>query len=60
VDDDSDPTTIDEDDRTEHYDAFHGRPRRARMAASYALLLLLCGVPAAVDYGLVMYFYDKN
>ena len=52
-DTDNDPNTVELDDRTEHYDEYFGRPRRMRLAASYTLLLMLCSVPAAVDYGLV-------
>jgi hypothetical protein len=57
VDDDGDARTVDDADRTPHYDPDHEAtggepPRRALRAASYALFAVVCAVPAGVDYGL--------
>ena len=47
---------VHEDDRTPHFDPAYpsgGLPgRRRRLVASYLVFIIVCGVPAGVDYGL--------
>jgi hypothetical protein len=52
-DDDNDLATVDEDDRTQYYDDYVGKPRMWRLVTSYCLLMIVCGVPAGIDYALV-------
>ncbi len=56
-DEDNDPTTVDEDDRTQYYEQYKGKSRLWRLIMSYFLLMVVCGVPAGIDYGLV---FDLN
>ena len=43
--------------RTDYYEEFKDRPRGLRLATSYLMLLVVLGVPAGIDYGLV---FDLN
>jgi hypothetical protein len=57
ADDDGDARTVDEADRTPHYDPHYQDsggepPRRVLRAVSYGLFVAVCAVPAGVDYGL--------
>ena len=47
MDEDNNPLTVDEDDRTEHYEKYHGKSRIGRLMASYALLFVTCCVPVS-------------
>ena len=47
VDEDNNALTVDEDDRTEHYEQYHGKSRIGRLMASYALLFVTCCVPVS-------------
>ncbi len=52
-DDDNDSATVDTDDRTKYYEVYKDKPRMWRLVMSYCLLMIVCGVPAGIDYALV-------